>query len=57
MKKNTSEPDYIGGEGSLTKEEELALAQYFSKKKDKKEKSMPSKSGKAKQPAPSYLRP
>jgi hypothetical protein len=33
MKKQLSESDFIGGEGSLTKEEEFALAQYFAKKK------------------------
>jgi hypothetical protein len=38
MKKQINEPDFIGGQGPLTKEEETALAQYFSKKKDKKSK-------------------
>jgi hypothetical protein len=39
MKKQINEPDFIGGQGSLTKEEELALSQYFAKKKNKKNKS------------------
>jgi hypothetical protein len=33
MKKNIIETDIIGGQGSLTKKEELALKEYFSKKK------------------------
>ncbi|GGE03684.1 hypothetical protein [Psychroflexus salis] len=33
MKKNRNETDIIGGQGSLTKKEELALKEYFSKKK------------------------
>lgn len=32
MKKQLIEPDYIGGQGSLTKEEEMALSKYFAKK-------------------------
>jgi len=35
MKKQINEPDFIGGQGPLTNEEEIALAQYFLKKKDK----------------------
>ena len=33
MKKNIIETDIIGGQGSLTKKEELALKEYFAKKK------------------------
>ena len=39
MKKQINEPDFIGGQGSLTKEEEIALSQYFAKKKSKAIKS------------------
>lgn len=39
MKKKINEPDFIGGQGSLTREEELALSQYFARKKNKKRKS------------------
>ncbi|GAB3898038.1 hypothetical protein GCM10028803_16930 [Larkinella knui] len=38
MKKQLSEPDFIGGQGSLTQEEELALSAYFAKKKAKQSK-------------------
>ena len=31
--------DFIGGQGPLTKEEEVALSQYFAKKKNKQNKS------------------
>ena len=33
MKKQINEPDFIGGQGSLTKEEEVALSRYFANKK------------------------
>lgn len=33
MKEQIIETDYIGGQGALTKEEELALRKYFSNKK------------------------
>ena len=33
MKEQIIETDYIGGQGSLTKEEELALRKYFANKK------------------------
>lgn len=33
MKEQVIETDFIGGQGSLTKEEELALNKYFSSKK------------------------
>lgn len=33
MKKDIIETDIIGGQGSLTKKEELALKEYFAKKK------------------------
>jgi hypothetical protein len=39
MKKKINEPDYIGGQGALTKEEELALSKFFAKKKNKNSKS------------------
>ena len=32
MKKQINEPDCIGGQGPLTKEEEVALSKYFAKK-------------------------
>jgi hypothetical protein len=32
MKKQINEPDFIGGQGALTKEEEVALSAFFSKK-------------------------
>lgn len=51
MKKKINEPDFIGGQGPLTKEEELALSQYFSKKKSKKAKSSNPTSTKTKQKA------
>jgi hypothetical protein len=35
MKKQILEPDFIGGQGSLTKEEELALSKYFARKGNK----------------------
>ncbi|WP_316847590.1 hypothetical protein [Pedobacter psychrodurus] len=35
MKKQTIEPDFIGGQGALTKEEEIALTKYFANKKSK----------------------
>jgi len=35
-----NEPDFIGGQGVLSKEEELALFQYFTKKKKKKTNSL-----------------
>jgi hypothetical protein len=33
MRKKIAEADFIGGQGSLTKKEELALKEYFAKKK------------------------
>lgn len=39
MKKPVNESDFIGGLGSLTKEEETALSQHFTKKKIKNIKS------------------
>ncbi len=35
MKKQINEPDFIGGCGSLTKDEEIALSIYFAKKNNK----------------------
>lgn len=35
MKKNIKEPDFIGGQGPLTKEEEMELRKYFAEKKMK----------------------
>ena len=48
MKKKINEPDFIGGQGPLTKEEELTLSKYFSNKKNKKSKSSNLTSGKSK---------
>jgi hypothetical protein len=48
MKKQLSEPDFIGGQGSLTEEETVALSQYFAKKKDRENKRTDVKSVKAK---------
>ena len=48
MKKQINEPDFIGGQGSLTKEEELALSKYFARKKNKTNKSSNLTSVKAK---------
>lgn len=39
MKKHLNEPDFIGGQGPLTKEEETALSQYFAQKKKKDSKT------------------
>lgn len=33
MKNKITETDFIGGQGSLTEKEELALKEYFAKKK------------------------
>ena len=33
MKDKTTETDFIGGQGSLSEKEELALKEYFAKKK------------------------
>ncbi len=35
MKKQITEPDFIGGQGSLTKEEKMALPKYFAQKGEK----------------------
>ena len=43
MKKQIIEPDYIGGLGTLTKEEEILLSQYFSSKKEKQRTKAKSK--------------
>ncbi len=37
MKKKIDDPGYIGGQGPLTKEEEIALSKYFAEKKAKLE--------------------
>ena len=34
MKKKIIETDFIGGQGSLTEKEELALKEFFAKKKN-----------------------
>jgi len=39
VQKFIQEPDFIGGQKALTKNEELALTQYFTKKKSSKGKS------------------
>ena len=48
MKKQIDEADFIGGQGPLTKEEEIALAEYFASKKGKEVKQLSLKSIKAK---------
>lgn len=48
MKKKINEPDFIGGQGPLTKEEELALSQYFARKENKKSRLSNLKSHKTK---------
>ncbi len=48
MKKQLGEPDFIGGQGSLTEEETVALSQYFAKKKDRENKRAAVKPAKAK---------
>ena len=40
MNKQIKEPDFIGGQGSLTKEEESELAKYFADKKSKTKKEV-----------------
>ncbi len=40
MKKQINEPDYIGGQGSLTKEEEIALSKFFAENKNKPSKGI-----------------
>jgi hypothetical protein len=40
MKKQTLELDFIGGQGSLTKEEEIALSKFFAKKNSKLNKKI-----------------
>ena len=50
MKKKINEPDFFGGQGPLTKEEELILSQYLAAKKNKKIKpSSPTAKKKPKQ--------
>ena len=39
MKKQINEPEYIGGIGHLTKEEENSLSQYFRQQKARKIKT------------------
>lgn len=48
MKIKISEPDFIGGQGTLTKEEELMLSQYFARKKAKEKKAVKHPSTKSK---------
>ncbi len=36
--KQIKEPEFIGGEGALTKKEEIALSKYFAKMKNKESK-------------------
>ena len=48
MKKKINEPDFIGGQGPLTKEEEVALSQYFAGKRSKKDKHLNPAPGKTK---------
>lgn len=49
MKKPVDEPDFIGGQGSLTPEESLALSHYFATKKQRKERQLSSISTKKRQ--------
>lgn len=50
MKKQLLEPDFIGGQGKLTKEEESALTKYFADNKAKlKENNATKKSTKKRQ--------
>lgn len=50
MKKQLLEPDFIGGQGKLTKEEESVLTKYFADKKAKlKENNATNKSTKKRQ--------
>ncbi|MFA5667935.1 MAG: hypothetical protein WC967_01735 [Balneolaceae bacterium] len=53
MKKPINEPDYIGGQGSLTKEEELELRKYFAEKKMKSSKRLTKKTSSTKKKRPS----
>lgn len=43
MKKLISEPDFVGGQGKLTKEEESALTKYFAEKKAKVKRNVETK--------------
>lgn len=52
MKKQIKETDYIGGQGSLTKEEELALAKYFAEKKMKQSEQINKKARSTKKKKP-----
>lgn len=52
MKKEIKEFDYIGGEGSLTKQEEIALTKYFAEKKNKLSKGITKKSSSKKSNSP-----
>ena len=40
MEKQTTEPDIIGGQGPLTKEEESAISKYLADKKAKGERKV-----------------
>lgn len=35
MRKQINEPDFIGGQGALNKDEEIALSKYFAEKRMK----------------------
>jgi len=52
MKKQLIESDYIGGQGSLTNEEELALRKYFTEKKKKLSTSITKKPSATKRKRP-----
>lgn len=43
MKKPLTEPEFIGGQGDLTKEEQNALTKYFAENKLKSKKSIETK--------------
>ncbi|GAB5466380.1 MAG: hypothetical protein Kapaf2KO_18160 [Candidatus Kapaibacteriales bacterium] len=44
LKKKRTEPDFIGGQGSLTEKEERELKEYFAKKRSKPTRRISKKS-------------
>lgn len=53
MKKPIKEPDFIGGQGPLTKEEEMELQKYFAEKKMKLSERKTKKANSANKKKPS----
>ncbi|MDC8000055.1 hypothetical protein POV26_03330 [Aequorivita todarodis] len=53
MKKKIKEPDFIGGQGPLTKEEEMELQKYFTEKKMKLSERKTKKANSTKKKRPS----